>query len=34
LMADIVKNTARLSEADRRAIAVFLQSVPAVASQK
>jgi len=33
-MAEIVKNTARLSEADRRAIAVFLQSVPAVSSQK
>jgi hypothetical protein len=27
-MAEIVKNTARLSEADRRAIAVYLQSVP------
>ena len=27
-MADIVKNTARLTEADRRAIAVFLRSVP------
>jgi len=33
-MAEIVKNTARLSEEDRRAIAVFLQSVPALASQK
>ena len=33
-MAEIVKNTARLSAEDRRAIAVFLQSVPAVASQK
>lgn len=31
-MAEIVKNTARLSEEDRRAIAVFLQSVPAVSS--
>jgi mono/diheme cytochrome c family protein len=29
-MAEIVKNTARLSEADRRAIAVYLQSVPPV----
>ena len=27
-MADIVKNTARLTEEDRRAIAVFLRSVP------
>ena len=33
-MAEIVKNTSRLSEADRRAIALFLQSVPAVPSQK
>jgi mono/diheme cytochrome c family protein len=33
-MAEIVKNTARLSAEDRRAIAVFLQSVPAVSSQK
>lgn len=31
-MAEIVKNTARLSEEDRRAIAVFLASVPAVSS--
>ena len=31
-MAEIVKNTARLSEGDRRAIAVFLASVPAVSS--
>ena len=31
-MAEIVKNTARLSEEDRRAIAIFLQSVPAVSS--
>lgn len=31
-MAEIVKSTARLSEADRRAIAVFLRSVPAVSS--
>jgi len=33
-MAEIVKNTARLNEADRRAIAVFVQSVPAVSSPK
>jgi len=33
-MAEIVKNTARLGEADRRAIAVFLQSIPAVPSRK
>ena len=31
-MAEIVKNTARLSEEDRRAIAVFLASVPPVSS--
>jgi mono/diheme cytochrome c family protein len=31
-MAEIVKNTARLSEEDRRAIAVFLATVPAVSS--
>jgi len=31
-MADIVKNTARLSEADRRAIAVYLRTVPPVAT--
>jgi mono/diheme cytochrome c family protein len=29
-MAEIVKNTAKLSETDRRAIAVYLQSVPPV----
>src|SRR4051794_10490888 len=29
-MAEIVKNTARLSDADRRAIAVYLQAVPPV----
>jgi len=33
-MAEIVKNAAQLSEEDRRAIAVFLQSGPALASQK
>ena len=31
-MAEIVKNTARLSEEDRRAIAVYLRSIPAVSS--
>ena len=31
-MAEIVKTTARLSEADRRAIAVYLRSVPAVST--
>jgi len=31
-MAEIVRNTARLTDADRRAIAVFLHSVPAVPS--
>jgi mono/diheme cytochrome c family protein len=31
-MAEIVKNTARLSEEDRRAVAIFLHSVPAVSS--
>lgn len=33
-MAEVVKSTARLTAADRRAIAVFLQSVPAVSSAK
>jgi hypothetical protein len=28
-MAEIVKNTARLTEEDRRAIAMYLQTVPA-----
>jgi mono/diheme cytochrome c family protein len=32
LMAEVVKSTARLTPADRRAIAVFLKSVPAVSS--
>ena len=31
-MADVVKSTSRLSDADRRAIAVYLKSVPAVSS--
>jgi mono/diheme cytochrome c family protein len=30
-MAEIVKNTARMSESDRRAIAVYLRSIPPVA---
>ena len=29
-MAEVVKNTARLTPEDRRAIAVYLQSVPPV----
>jgi len=33
-MAEIVKNTARLSEADRRAIAVYLQSLPPVSTPR
>jgi mono/diheme cytochrome c family protein len=33
-MAEIVKNTARLTNADRRAIAVYLKSLPPVASPK
>ena len=33
-MAEIVKNTARLSEEDRRAIAIYLQSVPPVSGPK
>jgi mono/diheme cytochrome c family protein len=33
-MAEVVKSTARLTEEDRRAIALFLQSVPAVASPR
>lgn len=32
-MGDIVKNTSRLTEADRRAIAVYLRSVPPVATK-
>jgi mono/diheme cytochrome c family protein len=32
VMAEVVKSTARLTDADRRAIAAFLQSVPAVPS--
>lgn len=31
-MAEVVKSTARLTEADRRAIAVYLQSVPALST--
>lgn len=33
-MAEVVKNTGQLTEADRHAIAVFLQSVPAVSSSR
>jgi mono/diheme cytochrome c family protein len=33
-MAEIVRNTSRLDDADRRAIAVYLQSLPAVHSKK
>ena len=33
-MAEVVKNTAQLTNADRHAIAVFLQSVPAVRSPR
>ena len=33
-MAEVVKSTARLTEEDRRAIAVFLQSVPAKPSAR
>ena len=33
-MAEIVKNTAKLSDADRRAIAVYLQSVPPVSDRR
>ena len=33
-MAEVVKNTARLTDADRRAIAVFLRSVPVAPSSR
>jgi len=33
-MAEVVKNTARLTDADRRAIAAFLRSVTAVPSSR
>jgi hypothetical protein len=33
-MAEVVKNTARLDDADRRAIAIYLNSLPAIRSQK
>jgi mono/diheme cytochrome c family protein len=33
-MAEVVKNTARLTDADRRAIAAYLKSLPPVASPK
>jgi mono/diheme cytochrome c family protein len=32
-MAEIVKNTTRLTDADRRAIAVYLRTLPAVRSE-
>ena len=33
-MAEVVKSTSRLSDADRRAIAVYLRSIPAVSTPK
>jgi mono/diheme cytochrome c family protein len=33
-MAEIVRNTARLDDADRRAIAVYLKSLPPIVSRK
>ena len=33
-MAEIVKNTARLTDADRRAIAVYLLTLPAIRSER
>jgi mono/diheme cytochrome c family protein len=33
-MAEVVKSTARLTEEDRRAIALYLRSIPAIRSQK
>jgi mono/diheme cytochrome c family protein len=33
-MGEVVRNTSRLDDADRRAIAVYLKSVPAIHSQK
>ena len=33
-MAEIVRNTSRLEDADRRAIAIYLQSLPAIRSKK
>jgi mono/diheme cytochrome c family protein len=33
-MAEVVKNTARLDDADRRAVAVYLKSLPAIRSQE
>jgi len=32
-MAEVVKNTARLTDADRRAIAIYLRSIPAIRSE-
>ena len=33
-MAEVVKSTSRLTDADRRAIALYLRSILAVASQR
>jgi hypothetical protein len=33
-MGEVVRNTSRLDDADWRAIAVYLKSVPAIPSQK
>jgi mono/diheme cytochrome c family protein len=33
-MAEIVRNTSRLVDADRRAIAVYLKSLPPIVSQR
>ena len=33
-MAEIVRNTTRLTDADRRAIAAYLKSLPAKPSEK
>jgi hypothetical protein len=33
-MGEVVRNTSRLDDADRRAIAVYLKSLPPIHSQK
>jgi hypothetical protein len=33
-MAEVVKSTSRLTDADRRAIVIYLRSLPAIASQR
>jgi len=33
-MAEVVKNTSRLDDADRQAIAFYLRSIPAIRSEK